>query len=87
MIPTYTRKGPFFDDKYPLLKRVPALTLVLRSELTVDNLPPLLTVVPQVADHALDLEWMAVVFRYVLDLKLGMPKLTDHHLLFLASHD
>lgn len=57
IIPIYTPMGPFFNDKYPLLKRVPALTLILLSNLTKNELllvPPF-TVVPHVNNHFLNL--------------------------------
>lgn len=48
-----TRVGPFVEDKYPPLKRVPRLTLRLARDLTKDEL--LLALVPHVRDHALNL--------------------------------
>lgn len=38
IMPIYTPMGPFFNEKYPLLKRVPSLTLMLLSNLTKNEL-------------------------------------------------
>lgn len=87
IIPIYTPIGPFFNEKYPLLKRVPFLTLKRLSNLTINEplLPPL-TVFPHNPTHFRELVNMWVWGRDKLVLMLGLPKLTNHHLLVLLSH-
>lgn len=86
MMPKYMPKGPFFENKYPSLKRVPALTLMLLPDLTKDDLvlPP--TVFPHVLKHALNLVQIFLWRGEMVNLVTGLPKLTDQRLLPLLRH-